>query len=72
LKRSGFDAVALNAEVYIQAQDQLEMFDHLTQRAQQRRMIISREVSIRREFAIRAKRVSDAAIARCVLAPTEQ
>jgi hypothetical protein len=72
LKRSGFDAAALNAEVYIQARDQLEMFDHLTQRAQQRRMIILREVSIRREFAIRAKRVSDAAIARCVLAPTEQ
>jgi len=70
LKRSGFDAAALNAEVYIQARDQLEMFDHLTQRAQQRRMIILREVSIRREFAIRAKRISDAAIARGVLGPT--
>jgi hypothetical protein len=72
LKQSGFDAAALNAEVYLQARDQLEMFDLLMQRAQQRRVIILREVSIRREFAIRAKRISDSAIARGVLAPTER
>jgi hypothetical protein len=64
LKRYGFDAAALNAEVYIHARDQLEMFDVLAQRAQQRRMAILREMSVRREFAIRAKRISDTAIAR--------
>jgi hypothetical protein len=40
LKKYGFDAVAMNAEVYVQARDQLEMFDHLMQRAQQRRMVL--------------------------------
>jgi hypothetical protein len=40
LKKLGFDAVAMNAEVYVQARDQLEMFDHLMQRAQQRRMVL--------------------------------
>ena len=62
LKKYGFDAVAMNAEVYVQARDQLEMFDHLMQRAQQRRMVILKEISIRREFARRAERISDAAI----------
>jgi hypothetical protein len=62
LKKFGFDAVAMNAEVYVQARDQLEMFDHLMQRAQQRRMVLLREISIRREFARRAERISDAAI----------
>jgi len=62
LERFGFDAVALNAEVYIQARDQLELFDQLMQRAQQRRMILLREIAIRREFAFRAKMASDAVI----------
>jgi hypothetical protein len=38
------------------------MFHHLMQRAQQRRMVLLREISIRREFARRAERISDAAI----------
>lgn len=62
LKRFGFDAVALNAEVYIQARDQLELFDQLTQRAHQRRMALLREIGIRREFAYRARLASDAVI----------
>jgi hypothetical protein len=61
LKRFGFDPIALNAEVYVQARDQLEIFDNL-QRAQQRRMVLLREISIRREFAKRMKRVSDRVI----------
>jgi hypothetical protein len=62
LKRYGFDAVVINAEVHVQARDQLEMFDVLMQRAQQRRIILLREIGIRREFAKRAERVSEAVI----------
>jgi hypothetical protein len=62
LERFGIDAVALNAEVYIQARDQLELFDQLMQRAQQRRIALLREIGIRREFAFRTKRASDAVI----------
>jgi hypothetical protein len=62
LKRYGFDAVVINAEVYVQARDQLEMFDVLMQRAQHRRIMLLREIGIRREFAKRAERVSEAVI----------
>jgi hypothetical protein len=62
LKRYGFDAVVINAEVHVQARDQLEMFDVLMQRAQQRRIVLLREIAIRREFAKRAERVSEALI----------
>jgi hypothetical protein len=62
LKRCGFDAVVINAEVHVQARDQLEMFDVLMQRAQQRRIILLREIGIRRDFAKRAERVSEAVI----------
>jgi hypothetical protein len=62
LKRYGFDAIVINAEVHVQARDQLEMFDVLMQRAQQRRIILLREISIRRDFAKRAERVSEAVI----------
>jgi hypothetical protein len=55
LKHHGFDAVTINAEVYVQAEGQLEMFDDLLQRAQQRRIIMLREISVRREFAKRAE-----------------
>ena len=60
LEKFGFDAPAVNAEVYIQARDQLELFDQLMQSAQQRRMVLLREISIRREFALRAELVSNA------------
>jgi hypothetical protein len=62
LKQYGFDAVAINAEVYVQAERQLEMFENLMQRAQQRRITLLREISVRREFAKRAEAVSDAVI----------
>jgi hypothetical protein len=62
LKQFGFDAVVINAEVHLQARDQLEMFDILMQRAQQRRILLLREIGIRREFAKRAERVSEAVI----------
>jgi hypothetical protein len=38
------------------------MFDVLMQRARQRRIILLREIGIRREFAKRATRVSEAVI----------
>jgi hypothetical protein len=53
LKRYGFDAVVINAEVHVQARDQLERFDVLIQRTQQRRMVLLREIGIRREFTTR-------------------
>jgi hypothetical protein len=62
LEQHGFDAVAINAEVYFQAERQLEMFENLVQRAQQRRITLLREISVRREFAKRAEAVSDAVI----------
>ena len=62
LKQYGFDAVVINAEVHVQARNQLELFDVLMQRAQQRRIILLREIAIRREFAKRAERVSEAVI----------
>jgi len=62
LEKSGFDALAVNAEVYLQAREQLELFDQLMQSAQQRRMALLREISIRREFALRAELVSNAVI----------
>lgn len=62
LKRYGFDAVVINAEVHVQGRDRLEMFDVLMQRAQQRRIMLLREIGIRREFAKRAERVSEAVI----------
>ena len=62
LKKHGFDAIAINAEVYVQARNDIEMFEILIQRAQQRRMILLREIGIRREFAKRAERISEAVI----------
>jgi hypothetical protein len=62
LEQYGFDAIAINAEVYVQAERQLEMFENLMQRAQQRRIVLLREISVRREFAKRAEAVSDAVI----------
>jgi hypothetical protein len=62
LEKFGFDALALNAEVFIQARDQLELFEQLMQSAQLRRIALLREIGIRREFALRAKLASDAVI----------
>ena len=58
-RRRGFDATAVNSEVLFQAH---AMFDDLMHAAQNRRMVLLREINIRREFAKRATRSSDALI----------
>ncbi len=57
LYRSGFDNIGINAEVFIQAQESFEMFDQLILLAQNRRIGLLREISVRREFLKRARRV---------------
>jgi hypothetical protein len=57
LDRGGFDAIDINAEVFVQARELFEMFDQLIQLAQNRRIGLLREISIRREFATRVRRV---------------
>jgi hypothetical protein len=57
LRRSKFDNIQINAEVFVQARASFEMFDRLTQLAQARRIRLLREISLRREFARRARRV---------------
>ena len=56
LRRNKFDAIEINAEVFLQARASFEMFDRLTQLAQARRIGLLREISLRREFARRARR----------------
>jgi hypothetical protein len=60
LRRSKFDNIEINAEVFVQARASFEMFDRLTQLAQTRRIGLLREISLRREFARRAHRVIEA------------
>lgn len=57
LYRSGIDSIDLNAEVFVQAREVFQMFDQLIQLAQNRRMGLLREISVRREFARRARGV---------------
>ena len=57
LRRSGFDNIDINAEVFVQAREFFEMFDQLIQLAQNRRIGLLREIGIRREFARRVRRV---------------
>ena len=57
LRRSKFDNIEINAEVFVQARASFEMFDRLTQLAQTRRIGLLREISVRREFARRAQHV---------------
>ncbi len=47
LHRSGFDNIDINAEVLVQARDLFEVFDQLIQMAQNRRIGLLREISIR-------------------------
>jgi hypothetical protein len=58
LERHGFDVVAINAEVFIQARDAFAMFDNLMHSAQSRRITLLREINARRDLE-RARRVSD-------------
>ena len=57
LNRSGFDAIDINAEVFVQARELFDMFDQLLHMAQNRRMALLREIGIRREFARRVRRL---------------
>ena len=61
LARGGFDQIDINAEVFVQAREQFAMFDQLMQSAQSRRIGLMREISVRREFARRVRRVIRAA-----------
>ena len=57
LRRGGVDNIDINAEVFVQAAEPFKMFDQLITLAQNRRIGLLREISIRREFARRARRV---------------
>jgi hypothetical protein len=57
LRRRGFDNIDINAEVFVRARELFEMFDQLIHLAQNRRIGLLREISLRREFARRARRV---------------
>ncbi len=57
LDRAGFDAVDINAEVFVQARELFDMFDQLMIAAQRRRMVLLREINIRHEFVRRVRRV---------------
>jgi hypothetical protein len=62
LRQHGFDDTVVNAEVFHQARGSFAMFDDLMHAAQNRRMVLLREINIRREVAKRAKKSSDAVI----------
>jgi hypothetical protein len=57
LQRSGIDSIDIDAEVFVQARELFLMFDKLMCSAQNRRIALLREFSIRREFAARVRRV---------------
>jgi hypothetical protein len=46
----------VNAEVFVHARNQFAMFDSLMRAAQHRRMVLLREIGIRRELASRARK----------------
>jgi hypothetical protein len=60
LERNGYNAVAVNAEVHTLASKEFATFDNLMHAAQQRRMVLLREIAIRRELVKRARVVSKA------------
>jgi hypothetical protein len=57
LDRGGFDAIDINAEVFVRARELFDMFDQLMIAAQRRRIGLLREISIRHEFVRRVRRV---------------
>jgi hypothetical protein len=57
LDRGGFDAIDINAEVFVQARELFDLFDQLMIAAQRRRIGLLREISIRHEFVRRVRRV---------------
>src|SRR5207253_8617638 len=56
LRRHGFDDSAVNAELFCQARGVFGMFDDLMHAAQNRRMVLLREINSRRELS---KRVAE-------------
>jgi hypothetical protein len=50
LERSGFGQIDIDAQVIAQAREVFEMFDHLMQSAQSRRVALLREICVPREF----------------------
>ena len=57
LDRGGSDAIDINAEVFVQARALFDMFDQLMIAAQRRRIGLLQEISFRREFVRRVRRV---------------
>jgi hypothetical protein len=53
LRRHGFDDNAVNAEIFCQIRGSFAMFDDLMQSAQNRRIVLLREINSRREFSKR-------------------
>ena len=53
LRRHGFDDSAVNAEIFCQARAVFGMFDDLMHAAQNRRMVLLREITSRRELSKR-------------------
>jgi len=62
LRRHGWDAVAISAQVFVQARDAFSMLDNLTSAAQGRRIALLREIGARREFAKRAQDAFEASM----------
>lgn len=62
LEQNGYDAIDINAEVFLQSREQFAMFDHMLHAAQHRRMVLLREINVRREFGKRADIISEAMI----------
>ncbi len=57
LDRCGFDAIDINAEVFVQARELFDMFDQLMIAAQRLSVGLLREISIRHEIVGRVRRV---------------
>jgi hypothetical protein len=58
LLRNGFDlAATINAEVFLQARESFAWFDAMLQSAQSRRILLIREITIRRELEKRSRKV---------------
>ena len=57
LNRAGYDDLAINAEVFVQAKDAITLFDALTHAAQARRNSLLREIGLSRAFGMRVSRM---------------
>ena len=57
LERNGFDLDSINAEVFLQAREAFVWFDGMIHAAQNRRLVLLREIAVHREFGRRSNRV---------------